>query len=92
MEESTIATEVREDFQIPPYFSDEALVRLVTEGKAQLEVLNPGADLVNDKVYRQLLKNLTYYAYHHKVNDFFENYASMILSWQLESEVPTIET
>jgi hypothetical protein len=32
-----------------------------------------------------------YYAYHHRVNEFMENYASVILTWQMETEVPSDE-
>lgn len=34
-----------------------------------------------------LMKNYMYYSYHHRVSEFFENYASVILTWQMETEV-----
>ena len=83
----TIVKEVREDFQIPPYFSDDALGRIINEGKAYFQRLNPFADLASDEVYRTLLKNYANYAFHHKLSDFRENYAEDILSWQLETPV-----
>ncbi len=78
--------EIREDFQIPPYFSDKAMERLIQEGISYFEMLNPGSNYETDYTYRSLLKNYVYYAYHHKTEEFSNNYASMILSWQLESE------
>lgn len=74
--------EVREEFQIPPYFPDSGLLNYLNEGKARLEFLNP---LVkeDDETYRMLLKNYIYYAYHHKVHEFEDNYGSLILTWQM---------
>ena len=83
----TIVKEVRGEFQIPPYFSDEALKNYAAEGYERLLGLNPGRDLKNDKTFRMLLKNYIYYAYHHKVNEWEQNYANLILSWQMSSEV-----
>lgn len=83
-----ILSEVRREFQIPPYFSDEAIENYITEGTARLKSLNPVAKYEEDKTFQMLLKNYVYYAYHHKVNEWEENYASLILSWQLGSEVP----
>lgn len=82
-----LAAEVREEFQIPPYFPDTALQRYLQEGKERLDSLNPGRDIEKDKTFRMLLKNYAYYAYHHKVNEWEQNYANVILSWQLGSEV-----
>lgn len=89
MEESitNLINEVREDFQIPPYASDDSIRRNIEEGKAYFEQLVPGCDLAKDNVYRSLLKNYAYYAYHHCANDFLENYKNAILTWQLHVEV-----
>ena len=78
--------EVREEFQIPPYFLDESILNYLREGEARLKFLNPLADLKTDTTYKMLLKNYVYYAYHHKVNEFEENYGSLILSWQMGAE------
>lgn len=89
MDESTIealAVQIRWEFQIPPYFPDDALKNYIKEGKERLDKLNPGRDLENDFTFRMLLKNYVYYAYHHKVNEWEQNYANTILSWQLGSE------
>lgn len=82
-----LMTEVREEFQIPPYFPDTALRRYLEEGKRRLDELNPGRDPEKDLTFRMLLKNYAYYAYHHKVNEWEQNYSGVILSWQLGSEV-----
>lgn len=79
--------EIRLEFQIPPYFPDGALQSYIEEGKERLDGLNPGRNIETDKTFRMLLKNYVYYAYHHKAHEWEQNYASLILSWQLGSEV-----
>ena len=87
MELEKLIPEIRQDFQIPLYFQDDGLMRYLEEGKARLDFLNPGRELETDHTFRMLLKNYVYYAYHHKVNEWENNYAPLILSWQLGSEV-----
>ena len=82
-----IISEVRSEFQIPPYFSDEGLKNYAREGEVHLLSLNPGRDVDKNLKYRMLLKNYVYYAYHHVLNEFSQNYASDILGWQLNGEV-----
>lgn len=79
--------QVREEFQIPPYFSDEGLKNFAKEGECRLKALNPIADTKNDETYKMLLKMYIYYAYHHKVNEWEKNYESIITSWMLGTEV-----
>lgn len=81
-----LAVQIRREFQIPPYFPDDALENYIREGKERLDKLNPGRDLEKDFTFRMLLKNYVNYAYHHKVNEWEQNYANTILSWQLGSE------
>lgn len=81
--------EVRREFQIPPYFPDEAVMKYLEEGNERLEGLNPGRNIDNDITFRMLLKNYVYYAYNHKVNEWEVNYANTILNWQLGREVET---
>ena len=83
-----LVSEVRREFQIPPYFPDDALQNYLREGKERLDKLNPGRDIEKDHTFRMLLKYYAYYAYNHKVNEWEQNYANTILSWQLGSEVP----
>lgn len=82
-----IVYEVRCEFQIPPFFPDEGLVNYAKEGQARLTYLNPKANLEKDCTYRSLLKNYIYYAYHHRLHEWEENYRNLIVSWQLGSEV-----
>ena len=84
---SNLLMDVREEFQIPPYFPDSGLENYLKEGAARLSGLNPTASLNSDPVYNSLLKNYVYYAYHHKLNEWEQNYASVILSWQMGTEV-----
>ena len=87
-EELTIlVAEMREEFQIPPYYSDVQLSILAQEGECTVGGLNPGGSIIDDLTYRMLLKNYMYYAYHHRVSEFMDNYSSMILTWQMETEV-----
>ena len=87
LELEKLITEIRQDYQIPPYFQDTGLMRYLEEGKARLDFLNPGQSLDDDYTFRMLLKNYVYYAYHHKVNEWEDNYKALILSWQMGSEV-----
>lgn len=82
-----IVYEVRREFQIPPFFPDEGLMNYAKEGQARLTYLNPKASLEKDCTYRSLLKNYIYYAYHHRLHEWEENYRNLIVSWQLGSEV-----
>ena len=82
-----IVYEARREFQIPPFFPDEGLVNYAKEGQARLTYLNPKASLEKDYTYRSLLKNYIYYAYHHRLHEWEENYRNLIVSWQLGSEV-----
>lgn len=78
--------EVRRDYQIPPFLKDETLKNFANEGACLLKNLNP-ACTTDDGIFRMLLKNYIYYAYHHQTNEWKVNYAELILSWQLGTEV-----
>ncbi len=79
--------EVRQEFHIPPYFKDEGLKNYALEGSAVLLGLNPGRNVETDLSYRSLLKNYVNYAYYHQINEWRQNFATMILEWQLGTEV-----
>lgn len=79
--------EIREEFQIPPYFPDASIANYIIEGQTYLGGLNPVSNLEEDTTFRMLLKNYVNYAYHHKINEFEQNYKTLILSWQLGSEI-----
>lgn len=85
----TLISEMREEFHIPPYYDDDQLANLAKEGECMVGGLNPGCDITKDLTYRMLLKNYMYYAYHHRVSEFMDNYSSVILTWQMETEVDT---
>lgn len=84
---ATLINEMRDEFQIPPYYDDNQLANLAKEGEFTVRKLNPGCSITEDLTYRMLLKNYMYYAYHHRVSEFMDNYASVILTWQMETEV-----
>ena len=84
---ATLINEMRDEFQIPPYYDDNQLANLAKEGEFTVGKLNPGCSITEDLTYRMLLKNYMYYAYHHRVSEFMDNYASVILTWQMETEV-----
>ena len=82
-----IIFEVRSEYQIPPYFQDEGLINFATEGYRYLLSRNPIGNIEKDETFQMLLKNYIYYAYFHRVNEWKDNYASMILEWVLNAEV-----
>lgn len=79
--------EVRSEYQIPPYFQDEGLINFAKEGYRYLLSRNPIGNIEKDETFQMLLKNYIYYAYFHRVNEWKDNYASMILEWVLNAEV-----
>jgi len=81
--------QVRDEFQIPSYFPNDALERYFQEGHRYLSRLNPNVILDDDVEFQSLLKTYVYYAYEHHVYEFVENYREPILSWQMGSEVDT---
>lgn len=83
---SGLIEEFRTDYQIPPFISDDTLLRYAKEGEAALSSLVLTADFSNDLEARSLLKNYMYYAHNHVVNEFWENYKNDILRWQWEHE------
>lgn len=82
-----LTAEIRAEFQIPPFFSDNSIKSLIKESEMYFGMLNPRCDPDADMVYRELLKNRVYYAYNHALNDFRENYKESIISWQAETLV-----
>lgn len=82
-----IVEDVRLEYQIPPYFEDEGLMNFAREGTTYLLAKNPLGNIETDVTFQMLLKNYIYYAYHHRVNEWKDNYSSMILEWMLNAEV-----
>lgn len=83
MDEVAFIKEMREDYQLPPYLDDSVIKRAGEECSARLSFIVPGADFDTDKQGRMLLKNATYYLINHRYEDFEQNYADVIHSWQL---------
>ena len=81
--DDTFVTEMFEDYQLPPYLSENVVKRACDECMARLSSLNPSADFENDSQSRMLLKNAVYYMINHRYEEFESNYADVILSWQL---------
>ena len=81
---NTLITEIRTEYQLPPYLSDTAITAYLREGEAALHQLVPDADFDGDPVYRGLLKSYAYYAYMHAQHDYWNNYRATILTWQTE--------
>lgn len=77
---TALVSEMRAEFQIPPYYEDSQLANLAREGECTVGSLNPGCNITTDLTYRMLLKNYMYYAYHHRVSEFMDNYSSMIFN------------
>ena len=82
-----LADEIRAEFQIPPFFPDTSLCSMIRESEIFFEMINPGCDPDLDLTYRELLKNRVYYAYHHALNNFHENYKFAITTWQAETKL-----
>lgn len=80
---TTLRNELKEEFQIPPYFPDESLERYVKEGDAFFTNLVKEIDYDTDLQARSLLKNYVFYAYHKKLDEFVINYNSNIVTWQM---------
>ena len=58
---SILIDEMREEFQIPPYYDDRQLRNLAKEGEYAVGRLNPGCSITKDLTYRMLMKNYMYH-------------------------------
>lgn len=85
MEKETLTkliTEMRLDFQLPPYMPEETIERAIRERFARLvrlKIFDPDTDAEG----RNLLKNAAYYELYHRYEEFEKAYQHDILSWQL---------
>lgn len=78
-----IIQEVREEFQIPPYFPDINIANYAKEGEQELLKLVKPIDFEKDLIAKSLLKNYINHAYFKKTNEFMVNYNINIVGWQL---------
>jgi hypothetical protein len=84
-----LVEEIRADFQIPPYQSDETIERAVTKCYARLAFLQGiEFDPDEDQQGRTLLTNAVYYELNHRYEEFETGWKPNILSWQLGARMP----
>lgn len=78
-----LISEFKEDFQIPPFYSDKTLLNYAREGYQYLNSKKE-FNLETDLTGRSLLKNYMLYAYYKKLDEFETNYLSNVYGWMLE--------
>lgn len=86
MDFTDLITEFREDYQLPPYLSDDTVKRSLNRAYNFLLPLKPDADFTANPA-KGLLLNGAYYDIQHKFNEFADNYGPDIRHWQLNAEV-----
>ena len=79
---TNLEKEIRGEFHIPPFYSSEDLIRQINQSASYLNLLVNDIDFDTDLTARDLLKCRTFYAYNGKVNEFQNDFSSMILTWQ----------
>ena len=83
----TLADEIREDNQVPPFTPDDVIRRSILKCAARLEALRPNADFIADKLGRGYLKDYVYSDMVHRAEEFMQNYGPDIRAWQLEEVI-----
>ncbi|WP_279000969.1 hypothetical protein [Thomasclavelia cocleata] len=78
-----LVDEIREDYCIPLFYSDNALKRNIKAGIAYLCTLYKDSDFMDDIVVRELLKEYVFYKYNNRADEFKTNYAASLLEWQM---------
>ena len=85
---TALITEIRTDFQIPPYQSDDTIGRATDKCYARLVfLLGSDFDVESDLQGRELLENAVYYELYHRYEEFEPAWQANILSWQLGGKV-----
>ena len=79
-----LAGEIREEYQIPPFFTNNMLETLVSDSMYYFQTLYNGGDFDTDRSARELLKVRVFYAYNKRLDEFAENYANDIVRWQMQ--------
>ncbi len=74
--------EIREEFRLPPYFTDKQLTILVEESVDYLRLLGE-VNILDDRLAWTLVKNRVFYAYNNRVADYQDDFASLLLQWQM---------
>lgn len=79
-----LIAEIRTDYQIPPYQTDETIGRAVDKVYARLcSLFGKEFDPSTDKQGKMLLENGVYYELYHRYEEFEASWQTGILSWQL---------
>ena len=85
---AALIADIRTDFQIPPYQSDETIGRAIDKCYARLTFLYGfDFDVGTDLQGKELLENAVYYELYHRYEEFEPAWQSNILSWQLGGKV-----
>lgn len=85
---TSLISEIRTDYQIPPYQDDNTIGRAVDKCYSRLTFLyGKEFDVESDKQGRELLENAVYYEFYHRYEEFEPAWQPNILSWQLGGEV-----
>ena len=87
MDLTQILSEMRDDFQLPPYLSDDTIKRALTQANSRLKQLRPDVNPVEDSSSAYFVKMYAYYILCKKGNEFEQDYENDLLSWQLSAEV-----
>lgn len=83
---TALIAEEREDYQLPPYLSDDVISRALSHENSRLQQLRPDIIPAADTTGRFLVKMGAYYILCKKGNEFEQDYQQDILSWQLMAE------
>ena len=79
---TTIITEFREEFHIPPFYEDSRFQIFVKDAEAYFKALVPEVDFETDANARKLLRNYMFYQHENKLKDFYIDYMAEVLHWQ----------
>lgn len=84
MQHIKLISEMREEYQIPPFFTDTMLETLISDSMYYFQKLYDRVDFDIDRSARELLKVRVFYAYNKRLDEFAENYANDIVRWQMQ--------
>lgn len=86
-QKTALISEIRADFQIPPYQDDITIGRAVDKCYSRLSFLYGAEFDISDEQGKELLVNAAYYELYHRYEEFEPAWQPVILSWQLGGEV-----
>lgn len=86
MDLTSFISEMREDFQLPPYLSDDSIKRAITHANQRLKQLRPNIEPIEDDSSTYFVKMYSYYIICKKGDEFEKDYQNDLLSWQLSAE------